>query len=144
VEYYECQLELQQDLAKSYTSAERIIGEFNILTGIRFTWNRTNLKNTGNTVVIIFYGKLAAEHRNEENEVEYFVKWDCLPYSDATWENGALIASRNPEVIEIYKRREASNRTPASSTKSLRSRPKFTQIKTQPEYMTGDSNVNTM
>ena len=28
VEYYECQLELQQDLAKSYTCAERIIGEF--------------------------------------------------------------------------------------------------------------------
>ena len=84
----------------------------------------------------------AAEHMNEDNEVEYFVKWDCLPYSEATWEKGSLIASRNPEVIEIYRKREASNRTPATSSKNLRIRPKFTEIKSQPDYMKGDNNVS--
>jgi len=105
IEYYECQLELQQELAKSYTRAERII----------------------------------AEHTNADGDTEYFVKWDCLPYSDATWENGALISSRNPDVINIYRKREASNRTPSSSSKALRYRPKFSPLKAQPEYMMGDS-----
>lgn len=31
-EYFECQLELQQDLLKSYNSVERIIGNYYIFT----------------------------------------------------------------------------------------------------------------
>jgi chromodomain-helicase-DNA-binding protein 1 len=84
---------------------------------------------------------ITAEHRTDDGEVEYFVKWDNLSYAEATWESGKLIARRNPEVIEIYKRQDASNKTPSGSSKSMKSRPKFSQIKTQPDFMMGDDSV---
>lgn len=85
--------------------------------------------------------RIISERLSPEGNVEYFVKFECLPYADATWENGKLIQSRAPDIIQKFKKREASNKTPSSSTKSLRHRPKFTPIKYQPEYMMGDEKV---
>ncbi|CAK9826197.1 Chromodomain-helicase-DNA-binding protein 1 [Anthophora retusa] len=102
IDYFECQLELQQDLLKSYNNVERIIAEYN---------------------------KPDSEHP------DYYCKWESLPYADATWEDGALIIKKWPEKIKEFREREESKRTPSKHCKVLKSRPKFHQLKGQPEYM---------
>ncbi|OAD56154.1 Chromodomain-helicase-DNA-binding protein 1 [Eufriesea mexicana] len=102
IDYFECQLELQQDLLKSYNNVERIIAEYN---------------------------KPDSEHP------DYYCKWESLPYADATWEDGALIVKKWPEKIKEFREREESKRTPSKHCKVLKSRPKFHQLKGQPEYM---------
>lgn len=78
-----------------------------------------------------------AEQTNADGEKEYYVKWESLPYAEATWEKAELIRKRSPEQIKEFKRREASNRTPSSSSKILRARPKFSPFKEQPDYLKG-------
>ncbi|XP_031835828.1 chromodomain-helicase-DNA-binding protein 1 isoform X4 [Nomia melanderi] len=102
IDYFECQLELQQDLLKSYNNVERIIAEYN---------------------------KPDSEHP------DYYCKWESLPYAEATWEDGALIVKKWPEKIKEFRDREESKRTPSKHCKVLKSRPKFHQLKGQPDYM---------
>ncbi|RZF46881.1 hypothetical protein LSTR_LSTR008262 [Laodelphax striatellus] len=101
IEYFECQLELQQELMKSYNRVERIIS-----------------------------------YREDPNE--YFIKWESLPYSDATWEDAALIERKWPKKIKEFRDREDSKRTPSKHCKALKYRPKLVKIVDQPEYMGGD------
>ncbi|XP_050542494.1 chromodomain-helicase-DNA-binding protein 1 isoform X2 [Daktulosphaira vitifoliae] len=101
-EYYECQLELQQDLLKSYNTVERIIGES---------------KNS--------------------DQKEYYVKWQSLPYSDATWEDATLIEQKWPQKIKEFRDRESSKRTPSKACRALKYRPKFIQLTEEPEYFGG-------
>ncbi|KAL1110510.1 hypothetical protein AAG570_008038, partial [Ranatra chinensis] len=103
IEYYECQLELQQELLKSYTRVERIIAE-----------TRT------------------------EGQFEYYIKWESLPYSEATWEDAALIARKWPKKIKEFREREESKRTPSKLSRVLKTRPSFKKIEEQPHYMGGD------
>ncbi|CAH1985372.1 unnamed protein product [Acanthoscelides obtectus] len=103
VEYYECQLELSQDLLKSYNQVERIIAKYN----------------------------------KPDGGVDYFIKWESLPYSESTWEDSALILKKWPDKIEEYENREQSTRTPTKHCKVLKYRPKFHEVKVQPEYMMG-------
>lgn len=69
---------------------------------------------------------------------EYFCKWESLPYCDATWEDSALIERKWPVQVEQFKTREAANTTPSRHCPVLRRRPKFHQVKEQPEYMGSD------
>ncbi|XP_054000742.1 chromodomain-helicase-DNA-binding protein 1 isoform X2 [Hylaeus anthracinus] len=102
IDYFECQLELQQDLLKSYNNVERIIAEYN---------------------------------KPDSDHPDYYCKWESLPYAEATWEDGALIVKKWPEKIKEFRDREDSKRTPSKHCKVLKSRPKFHQVKGQPEYM---------
>ncbi|XP_012264191.2 chromodomain-helicase-DNA-binding protein 1 isoform X1 [Athalia rosae] len=102
IDYFECQLELQQDLLKSYNYVERIIAEYN---------------------------------KPDSGHPDYYCKWESLPYADATWEDGALIVKKWPEKIKEFRDREDSKRTPSKHCKVLKYRPKFHQVKGQPEYM---------
>ncbi|XP_076276684.1 chromodomain-helicase-DNA-binding protein 1 isoform X4 [Lasioglossum baleicum] len=102
IDYFECQLELQQDLLKSYNNVERIIAEYN---------------------------------KPDSDHPDYYCKWESLPYAEATWEDGALIVKKWPEKIKEFRDREDSKRTPSKHCKVLKSRPKFHQLKGQPEYM---------
>nr|XP_023015060.1 chromodomain-helicase-DNA-binding protein 1 isoform X2 [Leptinotarsa decemlineata] len=106
VEYYECQMEMSQDLLKSYNDVERII----------------------------------AKYDKPEDGVDYFIKWTSLPYSDSTWEDSGLIQKKWPNKIVEFQDRERSTRTPTRHCKVLKYRPKFHEVKTQPEYMTGRDN----
>lgn len=101
IEYYECQLELQQELLKSYNQVERIIAE-------------------------------------SKEPAEYYIKWESLPYAEATWEDAALIQRKWPKKIQEFRDREDSKRTPSKLCRALKSRPKFVKILEQPEYMGGD------
>jgi len=62
------------------------------------------------------------------------VKWESLPYSEATWEDGILIRSRWPEKVKEFRDREESKRYPSKLCKVLRNRPKFIKIESQPSY----------
>lgn len=105
IEYFDCQMELQGELLKSYNNVERIIAEF---------------------------------QKPEGTHPDYFIKWESLPYSEATWEDGALISKKWPKKIKEFREREESKRTPSKHCRVLKHRPKFVQVKTQPEYMGGD------
>lgn len=85
--------------------------------------------------------RLIAQRQSSEGNVEYFVKWECLPYADATWENSKLIESRGADVLKKFKKREASSKTPTAHAKVMRHRPKFHQIKSQPDYLKGEDMV---
>ncbi|XP_043508233.1 chromodomain-helicase-DNA-binding protein 1 [Frieseomelitta varia] len=102
IDYFECQLELQQDLLKSYNNVERIIAEYN---------------------------------KPDSDHPDYYCKWESLPYAEATWEDGVLIIKKWPEKIKEFREREESKRTPSKHCKVLKSRPKFHQLKGQPDYM---------
>ncbi|XP_031638255.1 chromodomain-helicase-DNA-binding protein 1 isoform X2 [Contarinia nasturtii] len=104
IDYYECQLELQQDLLKSYNNVERII----------------------------------AESQKPDGALDYLCKWESLPYSEATWEDSSLVLRHWPEKIQDFNRREESNQTPSRHSRVIKYRPKFQQLKKQPEYMGED------
>ncbi|XP_026286937.1 chromodomain-helicase-DNA-binding protein 1 isoform X2 [Frankliniella occidentalis] len=108
LEYYDCQLELSQDLLKSYTKVERIIAE------------TTKTSNA---------------------QVDYYVKWENLPYSEATWEDGILINGRWPEKVKEYREREDSRQCPSKLSRVLKSRPKFVKIEKQPSYFGGEKDL---
>ncbi|CAH2254792.1 jg15380 [Pararge aegeria aegeria] len=108
IDYFECQSELQQELVKTYNSVERIFAE------------QTRELEGGGTA-----------H-------EYFCKWESLPYADSTWEDSPLIVKRWPEEVEHFKYREAAKTTPSRHCPVLKRRPKFHQVKEQPEYMGKD------
>lgn len=107
LEYYECQLELSQDLLKSYNNVERVI----------------------------------ARQEKADGMIDYYVKWECLPYAEATWEEAGLIQRKWPKKISEYHEREDSKRTPSKHCKALRHRPKFHEVKSQPNYMMGTDKV---
>ncbi|XP_066248842.1 chromodomain-helicase-DNA-binding protein 1 isoform X1 [Euwallacea similis] len=104
VEYYECQLELTQELLKSYNEVERIIAKYN---------------------------------KPDDAGTDYYVKWESLPYAESTWEDSGLIKKKWPQKIEEFLEREQSSKTPTRHCKVLRNRPKFLEVKTQPDYMMG-------
>jgi len=107
VEYYECQLELQQELLLSYMNVERVI----------------------------------AENRKSDSEhPDYLIKWESLPYAEATWEDGALIIKKYATKIREFRDREDSKRTPSKLCRALKSRPKFLPLKEQPDFIGGDEN----
>ncbi|XP_063395303.1 chromodomain-helicase-DNA-binding protein 1 isoform X1 [Cydia fagiglandana] len=108
IDYFECQAELQQELVKTYNNVERIIAE------------QTREIEGGGTA-----------H-------EYFCKWESLPYADATWEDSALIERKWPVKVEQFKSREGANTTPSRHCPVLRRRPKFHQVKSQPDYLGSD------
>ncbi|KAK3920680.1 Chromodomain-helicase-DNA-binding protein 1 [Frankliniella fusca] len=108
LEYYDCQLELSQDLLKSYTKVERIIAETT---------------------------------KSSADQCDYYVKWENLPYSEATWEDGILINSRWPIKVKEYREREDSRQCPSKSSKVLKYRPKFVKIEKQPSYFGGDKGL---
>lgn len=68
---------------------------------------------------------------------EYLCKWEGLPYSDCTYEDGALISRKFPKKIDEYKSREASQQTPTKSCRALKYRPKFVRLTSQPDYIPG-------
>ncbi|KAJ1526021.1 hypothetical protein ONE63_009194 [Megalurothrips usitatus] len=107
LEYYDCQLELSQDLLKSYTKVDRII----------------------------------AESPKSDVQNDYYVKWENLPYSEATWEDGILINSRWPVKVKEFRDREESKRYPSKMAKVLKCRPKFVKIEKQPSYFGGDKDL---
>lgn len=76
-----------------------------------------------------------------DGTIDYYVKWESLPYADATWEESGLIERKWPKKISAFIETEESKRTPSKHCKALKYRPKFHEVKLQPDYMTGTEKV---
>lgn len=69
---------------------------------------------------------------------DYLCKWQGLPYSECTWEDGELVRRRfGSHVAEFEKRREASTYPPVNvkTQRVLRIRPRFVALKEKPAYL---------
>ncbi|XP_066194444.1 chromodomain-helicase-DNA-binding protein 1-like isoform X2 [Sylvia atricapilla] len=79
-------------------------------------------------------------HSNQKSAAgypDYYCKWQGLPYSECSWEDGALIAKKFQTCIDEYFSRNQSKTTPFKDCKILKQRPRFVALKKQPSYIGG-------
>uniref|UniRef100_A0AAQ4PHI8 DNA helicase n=1 Tax=Gasterosteus aculeatus aculeatus TaxID=481459 RepID=A0AAQ4PHI8_GASAC len=108
IEYLNCQQELMDDLHSQYQLVERILGTLS-----------TSLKSVA-------------------GYPDYLCKWQGLPYSECSWEDGALIGRKFQKCIDDYMSRNQSKTIPSRDCKVLKQRPRFVPMKKQPTYIGGD------
>ncbi|XP_023210874.1 LOW QUALITY PROTEIN: chromodomain-helicase-DNA-binding protein 1-like [Centruroides sculpturatus] len=77
----------------------------------------------------------APSKNGDVNSTDYFCKWEGLPYSECTWEDGNLICQKFQSKIDEYNNRQKSQKIPSKVCKVLKARPKFTPLKQQLKYM---------
>ncbi|KAH8042423.1 hypothetical protein HPB51_023262 [Rhipicephalus microplus] len=97
IEYYECQQELSEELQFKHMEVERIICE------CRPPPHEAH----------------APAKSGEAEQMDYLCKWDGLPYSDCTWEDGNLIKRKFQHVIDQYHARQKSQKIPSKVCKVL-------------------------
>uniref|UniRef100_A0A8C3YTK8 Chromodomain helicase DNA binding protein 1 n=1 Tax=Catagonus wagneri TaxID=51154 RepID=A0A8C3YTK8_9CETA len=79
-------------------------------------------------------------HSNQKSAAgypDYYCKWQGLPYSECSWEDGALISKKFQACIDEYFSRNQSKTTPFKDCKVLKQRPRFVALKKQPPYIGG-------
>ncbi|KAK2506826.1 hypothetical protein MC885_007323 [Smutsia gigantea] len=79
-------------------------------------------------------------HSNQKSAAgypDYYCKWQGLPYSECSWEDGALISKKFQACIDDYFSRNQSKTTPFKDCKVLKQRPRFVALKKQPSYTGG-------
>lgn len=82
--------------------------------------------------------RIIAHQVKDDGNIDYFCKWESLPYAEATWEDAGLVQRRWPEKIAQFDAREQSKFTPTRHCKAIKYRPKFQQLKEQPEFLGAD------
>ncbi|KAM8861444.1 chromodomain-helicase-DNA-binding protein 2 isoform 1-T1 [Synchiropus picturatus] len=122
VEFHNCQQELLADLNKQFQFVERIIAT---KTG----------KTPGSSDFPSHSHKMPSS-----NEPEYLCKWMGLPYSECSWEDGALVKKKFQHCIDSFLSRNSSKTVPSKDCKVLKQRPRFVALKKQPSYI-GDENL---
>ncbi|KAM7414528.1 hypothetical protein PAMA_019374 [Pampus argenteus] len=122
VEFHNCQQELTADLNKQFQFVERIIAT-----------------KTGKTPGSSDFP--SHSHKTpSSNEPEYLCKWMGLPYSECSWEDGALVRKKFQHCIDSFMNRNSSKTVPSKDCKVLKQRPRFVPLKKQPSYI-GDENL---
>uniref|UniRef100_A0A3B3ZQH1 Uncharacterized protein n=1 Tax=Periophthalmus magnuspinnatus TaxID=409849 RepID=A0A3B3ZQH1_9GOBI len=82
--------------------------------------------------------RIIAGHSNQKSAAgypDYLCKWQGLPYSECSWEDGALIAKKFQKCIDDYMSRNQSKTIPSRDCKVLKLRPRFVPMKKQPSYI---------
>ncbi len=82
-----------------------------------------------------FIERIIAQMTKADGSIDYLCKWESLPYNCSTWEDSKLVTRKWQEKVNEFLDRENSKQTPSKHCKVLKYRPKFHQIKTQPEWM---------
>ncbi|XP_010792420.1 chromodomain-helicase-DNA-binding protein 1-like [Notothenia coriiceps] len=80
-------------------------------------------------------------HSNQKSAAgypDYLCKWQGLPYSECSWEDGALIGRKFQKCIDNYMSRNQSKNIPFRDCKVLKQRPRFLPMKKQPTYIGGE------
>nr|XP_033818866.1 chromodomain-helicase-DNA-binding protein 1 isoform X2 [Geotrypetes seraphini] len=83
-------------------------------------------------------------HSNQKSAAgypDYFCKWQGLPYSECSWEDGALIGKKFQTHIDEYINRNQSKTMPFKECKVLKQRPRFVALKKQPSYIGGNDTL---
>ncbi|GAA6002896.1 chromatin-remodeling ATPase CHD1 [Rhodotorula paludigena] len=71
----------------------------------------------------------------DHDHLEYLVKWKGLAYADSTWEDHDTVHGIAPDAIEAYLARVSSVCVPSKSANYSKTRPKFTKLTAEPEYI---------
>uniref|UniRef100_A0A8D3A2Q8 DNA helicase n=1 Tax=Scophthalmus maximus TaxID=52904 RepID=A0A8D3A2Q8_SCOMX len=85
--------------------------------------------------------RIIAGHSNQKSAAgypDYLCKWQGLPYSECSWEDGCLIGKKFQKCIDDYMSRNQSKCIPFRDCKVLKQRPRFVPMKKQPSYIGGD------
>lgn len=90
---------------------------------------------------MLFSLPLPAAQDSTDGGQEYLCKWRGLPYSECTWEDGALVSSWFQEEIDAFIERNSSDCIPNKNAKVLRHRPKFVYVKEQRRSLGGGSKL---
>ncbi|NP_001121770.2 chromodomain-helicase-DNA-binding protein 1 [Danio rerio] len=80
-------------------------------------------------------------HSNQKSAAgypDYLCKWQGLPYSECSWEDGALISKKFQKCIDEYMSRNQCKTIPSRDCKVLKQRPRFVPMKKQPHYIGGE------
>ncbi|XP_011474442.1 chromodomain-helicase-DNA-binding protein 2 isoform X1 [Oryzias latipes] len=121
IEFHNCQQELMADLNKQFQIVERVIAT-----------------KTGKTAGTSDFP--SHSHKTSSDEPEYLCKWMGLPYSECSWEDGALVMKKFQRCIDSFTSRNSSKTVPSKDCKVLKQRPRFVALKKQPTYI-GDENL---
>ncbi|XP_075998208.1 chromodomain-helicase-DNA-binding protein 2 isoform X2 [Genypterus blacodes] len=122
VEYHNCQQELTADLSKQFLFVERVTAT-----------------KSGKTPGSVDFP--SHSHKTPlSNEPEYLCKWMGLPYSECSWEDGALVRKKFGPCIDSFDTRNSTKTVPSKDCKVLKQRPRFVPLKKQPTYI-GDENL---
>ncbi|XP_060556044.1 chromodomain-helicase-DNA-binding protein 1-like isoform X5 [Ruditapes philippinarum] len=117
IEYFDIQMEFNEDLYKNCLLVERIIS--------CSLSAHSNQKTT-----------------NEQNGFpDYLCKWNGLPYSECTWEDGDLLSRKFQDMIDCYYQRNKSQKIPTKLSKVLKNRPKYLPLKNQPGFIGGEEEL---
>jgi len=74
--------------------------------------------------------------RDGQEIVQYYCKWQGLPYERCTWENEDLIAPKFQNEIDEYMTRRDSRHVPSPVFRRV-SPTDYVKLNTQPEWVTG-------
>uniref|UniRef100_A0A7E4UYX0 DNA helicase n=1 Tax=Panagrellus redivivus TaxID=6233 RepID=A0A7E4UYX0_PANRE len=109
IEYFNCEQELHDEQFEEYKKVERIIAH-------QVSRDR---------------------NANGSQAMEFFIKWQWLPYSECTWEDEGLIRKNFTDKIDDYFRRINSKTLPNKNNPLLftKRRPKFTKIEAMPDFL---------
>lgn len=121
IEFHNCQQELNSDLNKQFQIVERIIST-----------------KTGKSHVPSDFPS-HSHKTGSSDEPEYLCKWMGLPYSECSWEDGALVKRKFQHCIDSFTSRNTSKTLPSKDCKVLKQRPRFVALKKQPSYIGDDT-----
>lgn len=100
------------DLHSQYQLVERIIGKgIDILLFCLLKLFESDL----NSIIIHTLLFILQGHSNQKSAAgypDYLCKWQGLPYSECSWEDGALIARKFQKCIDAYMSRNQSKTIP--------------------------------
>ncbi|XP_060891211.1 chromodomain-helicase-DNA-binding protein 2 isoform X2 [Labrus mixtus] len=122
IEFHNCQQELTSDLKKQFQFVERVIA--------------TKSGKTPGSSDFPSHSHKAPP----SNEPEYLCKWMGLPYSECSWEDGALVKKKFQQWVDGFLSRSTCKTVPSKDCKVLKQRPRFVALKKQPSYI-GDENL---
>lgn len=82
--------------------------------------------------------RIIAQTVKEDGGIDYFCKWESLPYAEATWEDANLVLKHWPTKVAEFEARENSTKTPTKHCRVIKYRPKFQKLEQQPDFLGAD------
>ena len=84
--------------------------------------------------------RIFSQRKNENNSLDYYVKWRNLSYAEASWEDETVISSYYDQALEEYNTRRKARCNPRSYKESMKFFKKtFKPLKEQPSFIGSDS-----
>lgn len=120
IEYFNCQEELMDDLHSQYQLVERIIGGLFFFFFLQIITCLNRSIRFQCLVLLKTPHFLQTGHSNQKSAAgypDYLCKWQGLPYSECSWEDGALIAKKFQKCIDDYMSRHQSKTIPSRDCK---------------------------